>query len=331
MRGLVMQPTSVTIVDVTLRDGIQLEPIFVSTEAKIALADALVEAGVTRLEVTAFVSPRAVPQLADAEAVMRGIGRRPGVVYAALVPNRRGAERALASGADLLRFVVSATEAGNRRNVGMSVDASLTELDGVVELARNAARPVEVILGLAFGCPLSGPVPVERLQELARRIAEAGASVLVLADSYGFASPVRIRRVIDGVRIARPGLPLGCHLHDTRGLGLANALVAMQAGVTCFDVALGGAGAGGGLTEAVPAGGNLASEELVNLCEESGVATGIDVDRLSVAARWLARIVGHPLPGRLHQVDTRRRLFDRLAAEQAARAGDDGQRPSRAP
>lgn len=323
-----MRSASVTLVDVTLRDGIQLEPAFVPTEAKIALAGALAGAGVTRLEVTAFVSPRVLPQLADAEAVMRGIARRPGVVLAALVPNRRGAERALAAGVDLLRFVVSATEAGNRRNVGLSVDASLAELAAVVGLGHNAHRQVEVILGLAFGCPLSGPVPVERVQDLARRIADAGASTLVLADSYGFAAPAQIARVVDGVQRARPGLPLGCHLHDTRGLGLANALAAMQAGVTCFDAALGGAGAGGGLTDAVPAGGNLASEELVNLCEELGVATGIDVDRLVAAAGLLERIVRHPLPGRLYRVETRRRLFARLAAGQASPPGEDGPRSS---
>jgi hydroxymethylglutaryl-CoA lyase len=331
VRGVMTPPASVTVVDVTLRDGIQLEAAFVPTEAKVALAHALAEAGVTHLEVTAFVSPRALPQLADAEAVMRGIDRRPGVVRAALVPNRRGAERALAAGADLLRFVVSATEAGNRKNVSMSVDASLAELATVVELARSAGRRVEAVLGLAFGCPLSGPVPVERIQDLAKRIAETGVSTLVLADSYGFASPTQIVRVIERVQSTQPGLRLGCHLHDTRGLGLANAWAAMQAGVTCFDAALGGAGAGGGLTEAVPAGGNLASEELVNLCEELGVTTGIDVDRLSEAARSLARIVGHPLPGRLHQVDSRRRLFARLAAEQAARSGDAAGRSSGAP
>jgi hydroxymethylglutaryl-CoA lyase len=318
-----MLPASVDVVDVTLRDGIQLETTFVPTETKIALAETLVAAGVKRIEATAFVSPRALPQLADAEAVMRGIGPRAGLVRSALVPNRRGAERAVAAGADLLRFVFSATEAGNQKNVGMPVEASLAELARVVEIARLADRPVEAILGLAFGCPLSGPVPPARVAELAARVAACGAGTLVLADSYGFASPAQIGEVIDQVRSAAPELRLGCHLHDTRGLGLANALAAMWAGVASFDAALGGAGAGGGLTDATPAGGNLASEELVNLCEELGVSTGIDVDRLSAAARSLEAIVGRSLPGRLHRVETRRQLFARLAGEQAAPSGGD--------
>jgi hydroxymethylglutaryl-CoA lyase len=314
-------PSSLSVVDVTARDGLQLEPVFVPTEGKIRLIEDLAAAGLRRIEATSFVSPTVMPQLRDAEAVMRGLDRKPGVVYSALVPNRRGAERAIDAGVDALRVVISVTDAGNRRNLGRSVEESLVELAGIVALARGAGRRVELVYGLAFGCPVTGPVPDERVVDLVGRAADLGADEVFVADSHGFADPAQVQRLVLRLRAHRPSLSLGLHLHDTRGLALANALAAMTVGVTSFDASVGGLGAGG-LGVPGAASGNVATEDLVNLSEQMGVATGVTIERLIRLAHRLRDALGHDLPGRVQAVGTRAQLFARIAS--AATAGPSG-------
>jgi hydroxymethylglutaryl-CoA lyase len=306
-------PASVSIVEVGPRDGLQLEPTFIDTAVKIELVNRIAEAGVGRIEVTSFVSPMAIPQMRDADAVMRGIARRPGCVYSALVPNRRGAERALAAGTDALRVVISATDEANRRNIGRTIDESFEELDAIVALAGAAGRIVEVIFGMSFGCPLTGPVAPAHVERLVERAFAAGASEVVVADSYGFADPLSVEHLVGRLRTGSAGRPIGLHLHDTRGLGSANAFAALRAGVHSLDACMGGLGAGG-LGGGHAASGNVATEDLVNLCEECGVQTGIDIARLSAATSRVRDVLGRPLPGRVHAVGTRQQLFAAIAA-----------------
>lgn len=306
-------PPSVDIVEVGPRDGLQLEPAFIPTATKVALVEAVARAGVRRIEVTSFVSPAAVPQMRDADEVMRGIARRPGVVYSALVPNRRGAERAIDAGADALRVVFSVTDAANRRNLGRSVEESLVELAAVADLATRAGRRLELILGMAFGCPLTGAVAADRVVELVGRGLDAGAIEVFVADSYGFGHPIAVRDLVGRLRDRWPASRFGVHLHDTRGLAMANALAALQAGVHSLDASLGGIGVGG-LGTGQPAAGNVATEDLVNLCEEMGVRTGIDVARLVEATHLVAPLLARPVPGRIQAAGTRAALFARIAA-----------------
>lgn len=306
-------PASIDVVEVGPRDGLQLEPRFVETARKIAMVDAVTAAGVRLVEVTSFVHPKVMPQLRDAADVMRGIARRPGTVFSALVPNLRGAERAIEAGADALRVVVSVTDAANVKTLGKTVDESMADLDGIVRFARDARRAVGVILGMSFGCPLSGAVRRERVIALAGRAIDAGAGEVVVADSYGYADPLTVQRMLGELRRRWPEGRFGLHLHDTRGLAVANAYAALGAGVHSLDACLGGLGMGG-LRGGEPAGGNLATEDFANLCEELGVQTGIDVEALGAVARDVRGWLGHALPGRVHTAGTRRALYVRIAA-----------------
>ncbi len=264
-----------------------------------ALVEALVAAGVTTIEVAAFVSPRAVPAMAGAAEVAAALGPPPaGVRYVALVPNVRGAEMAREAGLGDLTLTVSASEAYSRRNVGMSVEESL----GQVAAVRAAVGPgvtVDVVVSCAFGSPYEGDLAPAEVAALGRRAAEGGADALTYADTTGMATP---RRVAD--LLAETGPQVGLHLHDTRGTALVNAYAAMEAGVARFDTAVGGLG---GSPFAAGAGGNLATEDLVHLCDDVGVATGIDLDRLLDASAGLADLVGHVVPSRVAAAGPRSR------------------------
>ena len=291
-------PTRITIREVGPRDGLQPEAP-VPVEARVALVGALVAAGVTTIEVAAFVSPRAVPAMAGAAEVVAALGPPPdGVRYVALVPNVRGAELATEAGLRHLTLTVSASEAYSQRNVGMSVEQSLGQVAGV----RAAAGPdvaLDVVISCAFGSPYEGEMPPEGVAALGRRAVAAGADALTYADTTGMATP---RRVAD--MLAETGPAVGLHLHDTRGTALVNAYAAMEAGVVRFDTAVGGLG---GSPFAAGAGGNLATEDLVHLCDDVGVDTGIDLDRLLDASAGLADLVGHVVPSRVAAAGPRSR------------------------
>jgi len=283
----VQLPASVSIREVGPRDGLQSEPP-VPVEGRVRLVDALSATGVGRIEVGSFVSPKAVPAMAGTGEVFAAIRRRPGVVYSALVPNRRGAEAALAAGADRLQVVVAASERYNKANVNRTVAETLDEIGGVVRLAGDT--PVEATVSTAWGCPYEGEVPPGRVVGLAERLAGLGCQAVSLGDTTGMATPTRVEALLAALAGRVP--PVNCHFHDTRGTGLANVVAALQAGCADVDAAVGGLG---GSPTAPGAAGNVATEDVVHMVEDMGVATGVDLDALLAAARVAGELVAHPL------------------------------------
>ena len=289
-------PARVSICEVGTRDGFQIEPDFVPTERKIEVVDLLAACGVSRIEVTSFVHPKAVPHLRDAEEVMARIARRPGTVYAALVPNEKGASRAVEAGVDEVRTVLSASESHNLANVNMTIAESLERMRGVAEVAARARLPMIAGISTAFGCPFEGPVPLASLESLVGRLADLGARGINLADTTGMANPAQVFRAFERLAARWPDLEWSLHTHDTRAMAISNVLAAMEAGVRQFDASIGGLG---GCPFAPGATGNVCTEDLVHCLHEMGVETGIDLDRLLEVSRRVESIVGHPLPGRL--------------------------------
>ena len=293
----------ITIREVGTRDGIQSLGAFIDTAHKVQLVEALAETGLRRIEATSFVNPRAVPQMADAAEVMRRVRRRAGVSYEALVPNVRGAQDALAAAVDAVLVVVTASEAFNQKNVRMSVDASLAQFAEVKRLVD--ARGVACIgaIGTAFGCPYEGDIPESRLFALIGRFLDMGFSELMLADTTGMANPAQIERTMGRV-LERWGdrVAFGLHLHNTRGMGLANVVAGLRAGVTTFDASVAGMG---GCPFAPQAAGNISTEDTVHMLHEMGVDTGVDLDRLIQVARLAQEILGRELPGQVMKAGPR--------------------------
>jgi hydroxymethylglutaryl-CoA lyase len=291
-------PARITIREVGPRDGLQPEaPVPVA--ARVALIEALVAAGVSTIEVAAFVSPKAVPAMAGASEVMAALPPAEGVRYVALVPNVRGAEIAMAAGVEALTLTVSASETYSQRNVHMSVDESLSQV-AAVRSAVGSSVPLDTVISCAFGSPYEGELDPSAVAALGRSALDRGATALTYADTTGMATP---RRVAD--LLAETGTDVGLHLHDTRGTALVNAYAAMQLDVRRFDTAVGGLG---GSPFAAGAGGNLATEDLVHLCDDVGVATGIDLDRLLAASAQVAEVVGRVVPSRVAAAGPRSRL-----------------------
>jgi hydroxymethylglutaryl-CoA lyase len=290
-------PDRITVREVGPRDGLQAEePVPVAD--RVRLVDALVGAGLTRVEAAAFVSPRAVPAMAGAAEVVTAMGRPPDLTVVALVPNVRGAEAAVAAGVDEVTVTVSASAAYNERNVRMTIDESVAEVAAIRSAVGD--RPVDAVVSCAFGSPYEGDIAPSEVAGLTGRLLDAGASSLTLADTTGMATPRRIAEVLE-----RTGADVGLHLHETRGTALVNAFAGMQLGVIRFDTAVGGLG---GSPFAAGAGGNLATEDLVHLCDDLGIATGVDLGRLLAAARLTAEIVGHPVPSRIVAAGPRSQL-----------------------
>lgn len=305
-----MTPQSVTIVEVGPRDGFQIEKTFIPTDLKVRVIDLLSEAGLRSIEATSFVNPKVIPQMADAAEVMKRITRRPGTTYKVLVPNLRGAERALEARADALELVIVASESYNRKNVGMSVEASIAACGEIAKAAAAASTPVEVVIGTSFGCPIEGPVPEEQVERIARATAAFGISRLSLADSIGSGNPAQVTGLVTRIRKALPAIPLSLHLHNTRGLGLANALAGFQAGIDTFDAGLGGLG---GCPVFPGATGNVATEDMVNLFEEMGVPTGVDLEKVREASRLMQQFLDRPLPSYILRVGTAAELYAKAA------------------
>jgi hydroxymethylglutaryl-CoA lyase len=289
-------PARATICEVGTRDGFQIEPDFIPTELKIEVVDLLSEAGVPRIEVTSFVHPKVVPQLRDAEAVMARIRRRPGTQYAALVPNDKGAVRAVDAGVDALHTVLSASESHNLANVNMTVAESLDKLGAVLQVAARAAVPVSCGISTSFGCPFEGEVPVSRLESIVGRLAGMGARAFGLADTTGVANPRQVGAVLERLVPRFPGVEWTLHTHDTRAMAIPNILAAMECGITHFDSSIGGLG---GCPFAPGASGNVCSEDLVHALHAMGVDTGIDLDRLLDVSRRVEAIIGRTLPGQI--------------------------------
>jgi hydroxymethylglutaryl-CoA lyase len=303
--------------DVAPRDGLQIEPVFVDTARKIALVDALSRTGLAKIEVTSFTSPKAIPALADAADVMAGIQRAPGVEYAALVPNVKGAERALACRVDELNVVMSASESHNRANLRMSREQSLSQFADIVGLARGAAA-VNASLSTAFGCPFEGRFETDRVLPWVDRIAALGIRRLTLCDTTGMADPAQAQQLCAAVRERHPHLVLTAHFHDTRGMALANVLAALEAGIERFDASLGGLG---GCPFAPGASGNACTEDMVHMLQQMGYDTGVDLPALLDCARSLAPLVGHELAGQLVKAGPSSRRYPLPVAATAQVAG----------
>ncbi len=288
--------------EVGTRDGLQAESAFVPTPDKIALVNALSEAGMAKIEVTAFVSPKAIPALRDAETVLREIERKPGVVYSALVPNVRGAERAIEARADELNLVMSASESHNLSNLRMTREQSFQALSEVARMAAGAGLAVNISLSCSFGCPMEGDVPEETVLEWSRRyIEEIGARGVTLCDTTGMAYPSQVANLTREfekrwVKAGDGRTELTLHFHNTRGMGLANVLAAVDAGADRFDASLGGIG---GCPYAPGASGNVCSEEIVHALELMGYDTGVDLARLIDAAKHLPGLIGHDIPSQI--------------------------------
>jgi hydroxymethylglutaryl-CoA lyase len=289
-------PQRVTICEVGTRDGFQIEPDFIPTEHKVEVVNLLSEAGVPRIEVTSFVHPKAVPQLRDAEAVMAAIRRRPGTRYAALVPNDKGAARAVDAGVDAIHTVVSASESHNLANVNMTIAESIAKLRAVAQIASRAGVPVQCGVSTSFGCPFEGDVPLDRLEDIVARLVDLGARGIGLADTTGMANPRQVAAVLERLQPRFPGVEWTLHTHDTRAMAIPNILAALECGVTNLDASTGGLG---GCPFAPGASGNVCTEDLVHCLHAMGVATGIDLDRLVAVSRRVEQIIGRPLPGQI--------------------------------
>ena len=289
-------PQSVRIREVGPRDGIQSEKADVATDNKVALIDALSGTGLRYIEAVSFVSPKAIPQMADAREVWDGIDRRGDVFYSALVPNRKGAEIAAEVGVDGMQVFIAASDSYNLKNVKRTVKDSLPNVADVVAVAREAKVPVEGTVSTAFGCPYEGDVPPARVAEVSRWIADEGIDAISYGDTTGMGTPRRVREVIDAVRNELPGLTLNMHFHDTRGTGLANVLTALEMGVDYFDASIGGMG---GSPYAEGATGNIATEDLVHMLQDMGIETGVDLDALLDAGRMAQTFISGTLPSKV--------------------------------
>lgn len=288
-------PERVTITEVGPRDGLQNEAREIPLAEKIGLIDRLSGTGLMRIEAASFVSPKAIPQMANAAEVMAGIERRPGVAYIGLVPNERGARDAIAAKVDEIAVVVSASESHNRANVNRTIGESLEGIRGVAALAAEAGLPWTGYVSTAFGCPYEGEVDAGRVLELAREMHSLGAYALALGDTIGVANPRQAHELVSRFHAEVPGGELRLHFHDTRGMALANTVAAMEAGATQFDGSVGGLG---GCPYAPGASGNVATEDLAAMLTAMGIETGVDLKALVEAACYAEEIVGRALEGR---------------------------------
>ncbi|MDR7280082.1 hydroxymethylglutaryl-CoA lyase [Catenuloplanes atrovinosus] len=294
----------VSIREVGPRDGLQNEAP-VPTDAKVRLLDALSATGVRRIEAVSFVHPKAIPQMADADEVWKRARRAEGVRYSALVPNLRGADRALAAGFTELEVVVSASDTHNRRNVNRSTEDSLTDITALIQAVHAAGGTVEVIVATSFGCPYEGDVAPARVAGIVERVLGDGADRVAFGDTTGMGTPRRVRELLAAVDQVRGAAPVLLHFHNTRGTGLANILTALELGVTEFDASVGGLG---GCPYAPGASGNVATEEVVHMLHDMGIDTGIDLERLLEAAALAEKMTGRELPSGVLRAGPRTRL-----------------------
>lgn len=294
------------ITEVGMRDGIQSEARFIATSKKIDLCNALFDAGVRSLEATSFVSPQAVPQLADAEEVIAGLRKPPGARVCALTPNVRGAHRAIRAGVDELVVFLSASESHNVKNLNRTVDASLAGMHEIAELSQGSGVGVKGAIAVAFGCPFEGDVETARVVHIAQEFHRAGVTHITLGDTTGMATPRIVQRTCDALLNALPDLSIALHFHNTRGMAMVNVSAGLALGIAEYESALGGTG---GCPFAPGATGNLCTEDLVNYLDEEGHECGIDLSALTGVAQRLELELGRTLPGQLMRAGPRSRLY----------------------
>jgi hydroxymethylglutaryl-CoA lyase len=289
-------PHQIELVEVSPRDGLQNEPGVVPTPIKAELIARLIAAGIRRLEVASFVNPKKVPQMADAEQLLALLPRNQNVCFTGLVMNRRGFDRAVAAGCDEIGMVVVASDTFNRRNQGASTDESIAAWLDIASAAEAAKVRAQVTISAAFGCPFEGEVSIERVLDIARRVAEANPHEIAFADTIGVAVPAQVTELLTRARAVLPSMRLRCHFHNTRNTGIANAYAAVTAGATALDASVGGIG---GCPFAPAATGNIATEDLVYMLERSQIQTGVSLAALIDTAKWLQEQLGRPVPGML--------------------------------
>ena len=288
--------TRIYIHEVAVRDGFQIERDFIPTETKIALIDELSQTGLAKIEVTSFVSPKAIPNMRDAEEVVRGIRRVPGVVYTVLVPNLRGVERALQCNVDEINLFVSASETHNRANVNRTIAQSFEGFAEIMQAIRGTKLKVNGSLSTSFGCPFEGDIAPEKVLDLSTRCFDLGFDGVTIADTTGMANPRQVRELSSAMMQRFPGADITLHFHNTRGMGLANVLAGLEAGVVRYDASMAGLG---GCPFAPGATGNICTEDLVHMLEEMGYDTRVDLDKLLAIARKIPAVVGHDVPGQV--------------------------------
>lgn len=295
----------VAITEVGTRDGFQVEPNLIPTDVKAEVIDALIAAGVRRIEATSFVSPRAVPQLADAHEVLARVRRRADAHITALVPNARGAERALGAAVDEMACFVSASETHNQANLNAPIVASLANVADIADIARGKAA-LRGAVACAFGCPFEGEVPVDAVLRIVDAYAKLGVDRLTLGDTTGMATPPTVARLVTATAKRFPDQRIALHFHNTRGVGLANVMLGLDLGIREFESSIAGLG---GCPFAPGATGNICTEDLVYLLEESGFDTGIDLEALIAVALRVEAIIGRPLPGQVMKAGPRLRKY----------------------
>ncbi len=301
-------PKHIRITEVGPRDGLQNEAVVVSVQEKVAFVDLLSQAGVAEIEVSSFVSPQWVPQLGDAEDVFGRMSRRDSVVYSALVPNEEGMQRALAARVDKIALFTAASETFSRKNTNATIGETLRRFTPVIAQAQSASLPVRAYISCAVACPYEGAIDPGQVREVADRLLDIGADEIDLGETIGVAVPSDIDRLYEGLAGLLEPAQTTLHLHDTRGTALACALRAIQLGVVSFDATCGGLG---GCPYAPGAAGNLATEDLVYLCNRMGYETGVDLEALFAASRHIAAALGRALPGRVFGVDGNERGNDK--------------------
>ncbi len=298
----------IEICEVGPRDGLQSEKRLWSVDERVELIDRLVATGIRRMEAVSFVNPKRVPQMADAEEVMAKVSRVDGLSLTGLALNLRGVERAIEAGCDEVRYVIVASETFSQKNQGASVEESLKIFENVAGRVTGAGLKISAVIAAAFGCPFEGEIAIGQVATCADRLSAAGANEIVLADTIGCAVPNQIAERIDAVReVVGAGVPLGCHFHNTRNTGIANAAAAVLAGVRLLDSSVGGIG---GCPFAPRATGNIATEDLGYLLRNMGYETGIDLDGLIDVAEWTESFFDAPLPGQVMKAG----LFPEVAA-----------------
>ena len=305
-------PRRVSIIEVGPRDGLQGEPEILPTATKIEFIRRAVDAGIQRLEVTSFVHPKRVPQMADAEAVIAGLPRREGVIYIGLVLNRKGFDRAQATGIHEIGMAVVASDTYNQRNQGVPTAESVKAWLEIARAAKAAGIRANVMISSAFGCPFEGEVPLRRVLELVEQVMEGSPVDLGIADSIGVAVPSQVRDLVSAVRAKAPGIPIRCHFHNTRNTGIANAQAALDAGVDSLDSSIGGIG---GCPFAPAATGNIPTDDLLYMLDRSGVRTGVSLERIIATSQWLAEQLGRGTPAMLPKAG----IFPQIAEINRAR------------
>lgn len=295
-------PAKVLINEVATRDGFQSEEVFIPTEKKIDMINRLSLLGLNKIEVTSFVSPKAIPNLRDAEQVMAGINRHPNVTYVALVPNERGVERALASKVDEVNLVMSVSESHNLANMRMTCDQSLAQFKQIVKRLEGSDIKINASLATAFGCPFEGITPSQSVINSIHKYLDIGVQSISVADTTGMAAPRQVYDLCAQIKTTFPSLETTLHLHNTRGMGLANALAGINAGIVQLDASLGGIG---GCPYAPGATGNICTEDLVHMLESIGLNTGVDLASLLTIARELPDLLGHDISGQVAKAGLR--------------------------